>query len=342
MIRHLLQKNSLRYWYLWLAVFYGFWLFFVLNFDLWEVVKDNWAIALSMAMGSYVAGSTPMGGGTVGFPVLVLILDQPATLGRDFSFAVQAIGMTSASIFIFARRQPVANKILLGSILGATIGVPMGILYIAPLISDLFIKILFSTIWASFGLLHLYRMNEISSYSANLGEKRAEFKLGFVLGLVFGVTVVAITGVGIDLFVYATLIFLCRTDLRISIPTSVVIMAYCSVLGILVKLLFTGVESGVYENWLAAAPVVALGAPLGVYAVSVIGRKPTILIVAVLCVLQFIWTCYTEQSVLGLYGTIATVLAVGFFVWIFEKLRSHGAKEDIHCQGTMEFETETL
>jgi hypothetical protein len=36
-----------------------------------------------MAFGSYVAGSTPMGGGTVGFPILVLLFDLPATLGRD-------------------------------------------------------------------------------------------------------------------------------------------------------------------------------------------------------------------------------------------------------------------
>ena len=40
-------------------------------------------IALAMAIGSYAAGSTPMGGGTVGFPVLVCSLAAP-TLGRDF------------------------------------------------------------------------------------------------------------------------------------------------------------------------------------------------------------------------------------------------------------------
>ena len=43
------------------------------------------AIAAAMAVGSYFAGSTPMGGGTVGFPVLVLLFDGPATLGRDFA-----------------------------------------------------------------------------------------------------------------------------------------------------------------------------------------------------------------------------------------------------------------
>ena len=43
----------------------------------------NWPIAVAMAIGSYIAGSTPMGGGTIGFPVLVLIFDEPATIGLE-------------------------------------------------------------------------------------------------------------------------------------------------------------------------------------------------------------------------------------------------------------------
>ena len=72
----------------------------------------NWPIAVAMAIGSYIAGSTPMGGGTIGFPVLVLVFDAPATVGRDFSFAIQAIGMTSASVYILARRLPIAWRVL--------------------------------------------------------------------------------------------------------------------------------------------------------------------------------------------------------------------------------------
>lgn len=60
-----------------------------------------------MAIGFYAAGSTPMGGGTVGFPILVLLFKQSSMLGRDFSFTVQNIGMTSAAILIIRRRQPV-------------------------------------------------------------------------------------------------------------------------------------------------------------------------------------------------------------------------------------------
>ena len=44
--------------------------------NIWQTLVDHWGIALAMAIGSYAAGSTPMGGGTVGFPVLVLLFGE--------------------------------------------------------------------------------------------------------------------------------------------------------------------------------------------------------------------------------------------------------------------------
>ncbi|MDZ7791496.1 MAG: hypothetical protein U5L08_13585 [Xanthomonadales bacterium] len=98
------MKKFLWVWWLWLIGFYAGWLWLVIGLDYWATAVNHWPIALAMTLGSYAAGSTPMGGGTIGFPVLVLLFEMPASLGRDFSFAVQAIGMTSASIFILARR----------------------------------------------------------------------------------------------------------------------------------------------------------------------------------------------------------------------------------------------
>ena len=69
-------------------------------------------MAAAMVLGSYFAGSTPMGGGVVGFPTLVLLLDQPAAIGRDFSLAIQAVGMTSATILIFVLRRPLAWRFM--------------------------------------------------------------------------------------------------------------------------------------------------------------------------------------------------------------------------------------
>lgn len=320
------RKRYLWIWFIWLGAFYSVWAWLVFGHGQWPVAKAHWPMALSMALGSYVAGSTPMGGGTVGFPVLVLFFKMPATLGRDFSFAVQSIGMVSAAIFIIARRQPLAWSMLKGTMLGALIGLPIGIFSLAPFIPELWIKLVFAVIWASFGVLHLYRLNEISAHEGMTEfDERWDFRVGLVIGLFSGATVVAVTGVGIDMVLYAALVLLCRADLKVAIPTSVVIMGFSSALGIAIKNLTTGLQPGVYENWLAAAPIVALGAPLGALVVNLVGRKPTLLFVAVLCVGQFIWTCSIERASLGLSGFVFSLGAVGLCLLGFERLRAWGA-----------------
>ncbi len=319
-------KQRLWIWFLWLAAFYGTWLFLVAVQGWWGEAKAHWPMAVAMTAGSYAAGSTPMGGGTVGFPILVLLFNQPAELGRDFSFAIQSIGMTSASIFIFARRQPVAGAMLKGAVIGATFGVPLGIFLVAPWVPALWIKVIFAVVWGSFGILHLWRIREIAGHEGMTDfDERWDIKVGLIIGLLSGATVVSVSGVGIDMVLYTVLVLVCRADLKISIPTSVVIMAYCSVIGILTKIFFTGVQPQVFENWLAAAPVVALGAPLGVFIVGLIGRKPTLLVVAALCVGQLVWTLVRERTALGGAGIALSLLAVGLCLLGFERLRRFGA-----------------
>jgi uncharacterized protein len=233
--------------------------------------------------------------------------------------------MTSASIFILARRQPLAWAMLKGALLGSLIGTPLGIVFIAPWVPALWIKVVFAVAWASFGVLHLFRIGEISSHvgMTSPGE-RWDFRVGLIVGAISGATVAAVTGVGIDMALYAALVLLCRADLKIAIPTSVLIMAFTSVVGIAFKAAFTGVQPGVYEQWLAAAPVVALGAPLGAVVVNLVGRRPTLLFVSVLCVGQFVWTCHAERAALGPVGIGLAVCAVLLALWGFERLRTWG------------------
>jgi uncharacterized membrane protein YfcA len=312
---------------LWLAAFYTVWLSLVISGHHWHTLKEHWGIAVAMAFGSYAAGSTPLGGGTVGFPVLVLLFNQPATLGRDFSFAIQSIGMTSASIFILCRRQPLEWVMLRWSLIGSLIGTPLGIIFIAPHVPGIAIKVIFAIIWASFGVLHMYRTNDIC---ANVGETPAAHRfdrnVGFALGLLAGATVASITGVGIDMILYAVMVLLMRADLKVAIPSSVIIMAFTSLVGIATRNLFGGVQPGVYENWLAAAPVVALGAPFGAFIVNRIGRKPTLYFVGLLCIGQFVWTMHQGFAVLGWPGILAALVTVLLFNVAFEWLWRLGDK----------------
>lgn len=318
--------GRMRWFGIWLASFYSVWLGLLIFGGLWHHLADNWAMSVAMAAGSYFAGSTPMGGGTVGFPVLVLLLDQPASLGRDFSFAVQSIGMVSAGIYIICRRSPVEWGMLLWAMLGSLIGTPLGILFIAPQVPELLIKVTFAVIWCSFGVLHLYRLNEIASHSGMpVAAHRFDRKAGLAIGLLGGATVAASTGVGIDMLIYTVLVLLCRADLRVAIPTSVILMAFTSVVGIGFKMLLGDVQPALFGHWFAAAPVVALGAPLGAIVVELVGKKPTLLVVALLCVGQFVWTMSNSSSQLGWLGIGLSVLAVLVCQLLFEWLHHAGA-----------------
>ena len=282
--------------FIWLAVFYSVWAALVLLGDRWHTVADHWPIAAGMAVGSYFAGSTPMGGGTVGFPILVLMFELPASLGRDFGLAVQSIGMVSASIFILASRKPVDRPLLKWGLIGTLIGTPFGAAYIAPYASEVFVKLLFGAIWCSFGIIHLLKLRAIVQPE---GERIPERQLDRPIGLGIGITgglVSSLTGVGIDMLLYAMLVLFYRSDIKVAIPTSVILMAATSVIGILTNLgLGTlapqtyAVSPDVFNNWLAAAPVVALGAPFGVFIVARLPRAPTLRLVSALCVLQFVW-----------------------------------------------------
>ncbi len=306
-----MSPPRLHLWFGWLAAFYAAWLAIVVLGDRIAAVVAHWPIAMAMAAGSYVAGSTPMGGGTVGFPILVLLLHEPATLGRDFSFAVQSIGMTSASIFILARRQPVEWRMLLPALAGSAIGTPLGLFFVAPYVPALAIKVLFAVVWASFGVLHLTRMREIVA-NEGLAEGRARDhqKIGLAVGVLGGLFVASITGVGIDMLIYCVLVLLFRGDVKIAIPTSVILMSFTSLVGVATRALSTGLEPGTLENWLAAAPIVALGAPLGAFVAARVGRTPTLYFVSSLCILQFLWTMVDGFRDLGLAGVVGSLVGV--------------------------------
>ncbi|MGA1014993.1 MAG: sulfite exporter TauE/SafE family protein [Limisphaerales bacterium] len=216
----------------WLGVFYLTWAIWIVASDQLMVVASHWPIACSMALGSFFAGSTPMGGGSIGFPVLVLWMQEASSLGRDFSFAIQSIGMVSASLYILSMRQPLQWRLLRGAMLGTLVGTPLGLLYLSPLIPSLWVKVVFSVLWGAFGIFHLIRLSSLAAAASGDNLKRAtERETGFVLGLIGGGTVAALTGVGVDMLIYMVMILWLRTDLRVAIPTSVLLMAMTSVIG---------------------------------------------------------------------------------------------------------------
>jgi len=58
--------------------------------------------------------------------------------------------------------------------------------------------------------------------------------------------------------------------------------------------------------------------------VSRIGRRPTLLLVSVLCVLQFFWTLVHERQSLTAWNISATLLGLVLFLLIFQEMYRHG------------------
>lgn len=300
------------------------WLGLVISGDHWAALRGHWGIAVAMAIGSYFGASTPVGGGAVGFPVLVLLFGEPAAVGRDFSFAIQSAGMVSASLFILVRRRPVAWRLLSAAVAAGVVVMPLATLTLVPVLPPLAVKLLFAVVWAGFGIVHFVRRREIEGlHGPGVHTPRSDLVLGLGVGLAGGL-ITAVIGVGINMLLYMVLVMLLRSDARVAIPTSVIAMASLSLVGTATRAALGGAHPEVYLNWLAAAPVVVLGAPLGAWMVQVLPRAPTLWIVSALCVGQFVWTCVHEQ-VTGA-PLAAAVAATGAFVLLFEALYRRGLR----------------
>ncbi len=314
-----LRGPLMKYWYLYVGSLYVVWSMLIVGFGHWLAALAHWRMAVVMVLGSVVAGSTPMGGGTVAFPVLVLLFHQPANMGRDFAMAIQALGMTSAMVFILCRRTPVRLRMLAGGSAGAAVGLLLGTFGIAPHLPETIAKLLFSSVWVSFGILTLAKNREICALDGTpVLSRPADAGIAFTAGLVGGI-VNSVIGVGIEMVLYTVLVLRYRCDLKVAVPTAVSMGALTSLMGIGLHAALADVGREVFYNWLAAAPIVVFGAPLGAYLVSVIPRIRTLYAVAVLCIVQFIWTLYqvapNRSEWLFVAGSLTAAIIVFYFLY---------------------------
>src|SRR5512141_1548888 len=125
-------KPSLKIWWFLVLAFLGWWFTAVLFLGYWPLARDHWPMALVMICGSLVAGSTPMGGGSVSFPILVYGFHTLPEHARSFGLAIQALGMTSALIFIVCRKTVLQARLLITSCAGAAVGMVLGTFVVGP------------------------------------------------------------------------------------------------------------------------------------------------------------------------------------------------------------------
>jgi uncharacterized membrane protein YfcA len=172
------------------------------------------------------------------------------------------------------------------------VALPLAYGFLVPHLSGNLVKMTFAVVWMVFGVHTLLRLRRILGQSPRTDlPASTDRTVGITVGVVGGV-IAATTGVGIDMLLYMALILVHRTEVRRAVATSVILMAHNSLVGTVTAASLGRLDLDVLHHWLAAAPVVVIGAPIGAMLVQVMPRGLTLAVVSVLCLIQFFWTCH--------------------------------------------------
>lgn len=261
-----------------IVVVWGIWLLYMIGYNQFYLFVENWFMSATMLFGSFIAGSTSEGGGAVAFPVMTLVFEIDPACARNFSLAIQSIGMTAASFAIWRCRITIERNSLLFSSIGGAAGVILGTFLIVPFFSiPAYTKMFFVSFWLAFaGALYMINRNrDREIYYEIVDFKASRAGLVLIAAGILGGIVTSITGSGLDIVTFSLLTLRYRISEKVATPTSVVLMAFNSVIGFLTHLFlvatpFDGIrywmgdfQLEARDYWLVCIPIVVIGAPAG-------------------------------------------------------------------------------
>jgi len=250
------------------------WLILLTPSQAFTYLINHWQIAITMMFGSMIAGGTSLGGGAVAFPVFTKVLHISPHDARIFSLAIQSVGMSAATIAICFTRIRVEWRIILWGSLGGFLGIFLGAGFLAPILPAPVLKMVFTAILTSFAVT-LFALNQgmrtchLTLPIWTVKEQSVTVIAGFLGGIMSG-----LVGNGIDIFTFSVMVLLFRLSEKVATPTSVILMAINAVAGFALQVfVFNDFTNPAQSYWLAAIPVVVVGAPLGAMFCSRLHRQ---------------------------------------------------------------------
>ena len=270
-----------------------------------------WEAAVTMTLGSMVAGGTSMGGGAVAFPVFTKVLHVPPHEAKVFSLAIQSVGMTAASITIVAMKTQVEWRFIRWASLGGVPGIIFSSAFLAPVLPSNLIKLSFTMMVASFGivLFVLNRTKRRRNFAIPSWGKR-ERVVSLLTGL-WGGVVSGLVGSGMDIVGFSVMVLLFGLCEKVSTPTSVILMAVNAVVGFWFhQYLASDFIEPVTNYWLAAVPIVVVGAPLGAMLCSLMHRRTIFRILMILVLIELISSLLLIPLTVKLLGYSLIVFAI--------------------------------
>jgi len=298
------------------------WLIFGGRYALHHLLMD-WRVALTMLFGSMVGGGTSEGGGAVAFPIFTKLLHIGAYDARNFSLAIQSVGMGSASLSILLLRIPVERRALVYAGLPGIAGVTVGAYCVAPFVPPVIVRTSFTVLVTSLGLALLLMKREGGSGRnlklTSLGGKERTILVaaGFLGGIVS-----ALVGTGENSVAFMVLVLLFRINEKIVTPTTVLLMTMVTIPGFLIHLFWLkDFSPAVMGYWLAAIPVVAVFAPLGALICVHMSRRGIVNVLLFLIALEFVSTLVLVPiSRPMLLASAATLLVCGSLDWFMTRV----------------------
>ena len=281
----------------------------------------NWEAAVTMIFGSMVAGGTSMGGGAVAFPVFTKVLHVPPTEAKVFSLAIQSIGMSAASLTIVAMKTKVEWRFIRWASLGGVPGIILGSVFLAPVLPSNVIKFSFTMMVCSFGLVlfGLNRRRRRRNLAIPSWGKREQI-VSLLAGL-WGGVVSGLVGSGMDIVGFSVMILLFGLCEKVSTPTSVILMAINAVVGFILHQYFVGdfVEP-VTNYWLAAVPVVVVGAPTGAMLCNLMKRKTIARVLISLILIEFVssFLLIPLTAKLLFFSLFVFVIFSSIYYWMYK------------------------
>jgi uncharacterized membrane protein YfcA len=265
------------------------WLMYVRSIDLADLYSRRWPSALTMIFGSFVAGSSPEGSAAISYPIFTLLLNIPPAVARNFSFAIQSIGMTCATLLILGLRIKVEWNYIKFVTLGGIFGLLFGTYKIVPLVSPIMAKLFFVSLWLSFGIA-LWIENRRPSRKVfdeivnfNSKDMMRLILFGFIGGIIS-----SLFGTGINIFTYCIMTIYYGVSEKVATPSSVIIMTIETLLGFFLHAqIVKDFQPAAFEMWIACVPLVVFFAPLGAFVVSKLPRKRIAQFLYIILIVQF-------------------------------------------------------
>lgn len=315
-----------------------------------DQVIDHWASAVTMLFGGFLAGSTPIGGGAVSYPVFTKALEVPSPVARTFGLCIQAVGMTMASLTIVVsgrrihRRSAVVGSVLaiVGFLASAVLLDRPSLPFRPSVVPVPWVKASFSIVLAATAVLMVDLLRRRPPPAAEAPWSR-RLDGGLVVAALAGGLLSGLTGVGANIVVFIFLVALAGVGPRVALPTAVIIMSAVSIVGFLSYVVLDGQfdltfagdrmvdvggtpadmparSSDLFGLFLAAVPVVVWGAPLGSLVASIVPERLLVGFVALLAAVEVATTAILvtelrEQPALLAYLLVGVVVLPPVLLW---------------------------